>query len=159
MPRRRSDISQHEEDAPGLVPDEMQESVTPDTVSEALPAIPPVVAYTRPETIGELQGDLCDPDLPYWLALNCVKGVGPARFRLLLVSFGTTAEAWRASPAAWQAAGLDTRTTASLEQQRRRIVPEAELERLQRLCLAVSAQKLSTMANRVLSFPPVAPAR
>jgi DNA processing protein len=55
----------------------------------------------------------------------------------LLEAFGTAEEAWKASPAAWQAAGLDTRTNASLEQQRRRIAPEAELERLLRLRVGV----------------------
>jgi DNA processing protein len=55
----------------------------------------------------------------------------------LLEAFGTAEEAWKASPAAWQAAGLNTRTNASLEQQRRRIAPEAELERLLRLRVGV----------------------
>jgi DNA processing protein len=55
----------------------------------------------------------------------------------LLEAFGTAEEAWKASPAAWQAAGLDTCTNASLEQQRRRLAPEAELERLLRLRVGV----------------------
>lgn len=134
MPRRRYDPQPQQEDAPALFPDEAD-----DTASEmaGVRTIPPAVAYTRPEAIGELQGDLSDPDLPYWLALNRVKGIGPARFRLLLEAFGTAEEAWKASPASWQEAGLDARTSAALEQQRRRIEPEAELERLLRLRVGV----------------------
>lgn len=137
MPRRRSEITSQEEDVPSLFPDEMDDDAARDMASAGMPAIPPAVAYTRPEAIGELQGDLSDPDLPYWLALNRVKGIGPARFRLLLEAFGTAEEAWKASPAAWQAAGLDARTNTSLEQQRRRIVPDAEMERLLRLRVGV----------------------
>ncbi len=134
MPRRRYDPQPQQEDAPALFPDEAD-----DTASEmaGVRTIPPAVAYTRPEAIGELQGDLSDPDLPYWLALNRVKGIGPARFRLLLEAFGTAEEAWKASPASWQEADLDARTSAALEQQRRRIEPEAELERLLRLRVGV----------------------
>lgn len=62
-----------------------------------------------------------------------MRGIGPARFKLLLDAFGSAEAAWRGTPSGWQAAGLDMRTTASLEQQRRRIVPEAELERLHTL--------------------------
>jgi hypothetical protein len=36
-----------------------------------------------------------------------VKGIGPARFRLLLDAFGSAEAAWTESVAAWQAAGLD----------------------------------------------------
>lgn len=94
---------------------------------------PRAVAYTQPTTAPEPQGDFADPDLPYWVALNRVKGIGPARFKLLVDAFGTAEAAWAASPAAWQEAGLDARTAASFDQQRRRIVPEAELERLRKL--------------------------
>lgn len=137
MPRRRYDISQQGEDAPTLFPEEMGASAEPADASESIRAIPPAIAYTQPEAIGALQGDLNDPDLPYWLALNRVEGIGPARFRLLFETFGAAAEAWKASTAAWQAAGLDARTIASLEQSRRRITPEAELERLLRLRVGV----------------------
>ncbi len=77
-----------------------------------------------------------DADLPWWLALNRVKGVGPARFRLLLDAFGSARAAWEASPAGWREAGLDERTAAAFERQRAGIVPEAEVEKLARLRVA-----------------------
>lgn len=94
---------------------------------------PRAVAYAQPSTAPDPQGDFADPDLPYWVALNRVKGIGPARFKLLVDAFGTAEAAWAASAAGWQEAGLDARTAASFDQQRRRIVPEAELERLRKL--------------------------
>jgi DNA processing protein len=98
---------------------------------------PRAVPYTAPHAAPVPAGALDDPDLPYWLALNRVKGIGPARFRLLLDTFGAAEAIWQASPAAWQDAGLDARTAAAFEQQRRRIVPDAELERLVRLRIGV----------------------
>src|SRR6185312_6758372 len=93
--------------------------------------IPPAIAYQSASAAPETALD--DPDLPYWLALNRVRGIGPARFRLLLEGFGSARGAWEAGPTDWQAAGLDSRSVAALEQQRRRIEPEAEVERLVRL--------------------------
>jgi len=81
--------------------------------------------------------DLSDPELPFWLALNAVRGIGPARFRLLLDGFGTAESVWRADPKTLLAAGVDTRTVASFTEQRRRIVPGVEVEKLLRLRVGV----------------------
>lgn len=102
--------------------------------------IPPAISYPAPARESSPESALDDPDFPYWLAINRVKGVGPARFRLLLEAFGTAQNAWQATVSDWTAAGLDARTAHSFDQQRRRIVPEAEVERLQRL--RVSALRL-----------------
>lgn len=101
---------------------------------------PRAIEYVQPDELPSLSSD-DDPDLPYWLALSRVKGIGPARFRSLLDAFGTAESAWAADAGAWQRAGLDARTVASFEQQRRHIVPEAERERLLRL--RVAAVRLS----------------
>ena len=98
---------------------------------------PRAIAYTSPSSLPEPRYDLSDPDLPYWLAVSRVKGIGPARFKLLLDAFGTAEVAWDASPAEWQRAGVDARAAAAFEQQRRRIVPEAEIERLVKLRVGV----------------------
>lgn len=117
---------------------------------------PRAIAYTAAEAISAPTSDLSDPDLPYWLALNRVKGIGPARFRLLLDAFGSAEAVWRGEPAAWQAAGLDARTMAAFARQRQRIVPEAEVERLARL--RVSALRVSDAAYpRLLREIPLPP--
>jgi DNA processing protein len=51
---------------------------------------------------------LTDPRY-YWVGLNLVKGVGAARFRLLLEAFGDAEQAWQASPNALREAGLSKR--------------------------------------------------
>lgn len=99
--------------------------------------MPRAVAYAPANDIPPAPLDLADADLPYWVALNRVKGIGPARFSLLLSAFGTAEAVWTSEPQAWLAAGLDARTAASFDEQRRRIVPEAEVERLVRLRVGV----------------------
>ncbi len=136
-----------------FVPDDPQTPDTPVGWSGPLAAldasagngIPPAVRYLPdPPVMSDVQGeraspetagtaDMNDPDLPYWLAINRVKGIGPARFKLLHDAFGSAQEVWQATPADWQEAGLDARTTAAFEQQRSRITPAAELERLVKL--------------------------
>ncbi len=98
---------------------------------------PPAVAYAAPGDLSDPHEMSDDPDLPYWLALNRVKGIGPARFRLLLDAFGSAEAIWMGDAGAWQTAGLDARTAVAFEQQRRRIVPEAEMERLEKLRVGV----------------------
>ena len=106
---------------------------TATTAKSGVTGIPPAIAYQPADAASAPETALDDPDLPYWLALNRVRGIGPARFRLLLEGFGSARGAWEATPADWQAAGLDTRTVAALEKQRRGIEPAAEVERLLRL--------------------------
>jgi DNA processing protein len=140
MPRRSRDAEPPPESA---VLDDTAQGATPQPAATFMEApgdgwaAPRAVAYVAPDALPAPDGDVDDPDLPYWLALNRVKGIGPARFRLLLDAFGTAEAAWRAEQHAWQSAGLDTRTAVAFEQQRRRIVPEAELERLLRLRVSV----------------------
>ena len=77
-----------------------------------------------------------DPDLPWWLALNRVRGVGPARFRLLVEYFGSARGAWEAEPGDWRAMGMDERTSAAFGRQRTLITPDGELETMARLRVA-----------------------
>ncbi|MBF6589289.1 MAG: DNA-protecting protein DprA [Ktedonobacterales bacterium] len=129
------------------------------TIAEA-PAdgwsIPRAVAYTAPEEAPTPTSGLDDPELAYWLAFNRAKGIGPARFRLLLEAFGSAEAAWAGDVRAWQAAGLDARTAAALEQQRRRIVPEAEVERLMRLRVGVVCLRDASYPRllREIALPP-----
>jgi DNA processing protein len=113
-----------------------------DEAPEGAWRIPPARPYLDPAWApepmepGGATGADADADLPWWLALNQVKGIGPARFRLLLDAFGSAREAWEASPAGWRAAGLDERTALAFERQRVGIHPEAEVETLARLRVA-----------------------
>ncbi len=99
---------------------------------------------------------LSDPDMPYWLAVTRVRGIGPARFRLLLDYFGSAQAAWCGDAADWLAAGLDTRTAASFTQQRAHINPQAEVERLARLGIGVLREG-DAAYPRLLSEIPLPP--
>jgi hypothetical protein len=156
MPRRASDAqppggsliatSKAGSLAPGLATPEL-ETLAAAEAAEAPAGIPEApaeewgapraVSYAEPEAAPRPAGRLDDPEVPSWLAFNRVKGIGPARFRLLLDAFGTAEAAWGARLNDWQAAGLDARTAAALEHQRRTIVPEAEVERLVKLHVGV----------------------
>lgn len=143
MPRSPQQDATRDDEA-ALTSDEVPSSAndhhTPMLIAEAPGdgwTAPRAIAYTPPQAVPAPTQNLDDPDLPYWLALNRVKGIGPARFKLLLDAFGSAEAAWHGSFAAWQAAGLDARTANGLEQQRKRIVPEAEVERLTKLRVTV----------------------
>lgn len=122
---------------------------------------PPARPYLLPDQAPEpmtAPDAMDDSDLPYWLALNRVKGIGPARFALLLDTFGSVRAAWEATPADWRHAGLDERTTTALERQRRGIVPEAELERLHTLrvgALRVIDDGYPRLLREIPAPPPV----
>ena len=72
-------------------------------------------------------------ELQYWVALGRVPQIGRARFALLEGHFGSMEDAWRASAAELQAAGLTGAALSALLAARDRIEPEAELEALDRL--------------------------
>ena len=67
----------------------------------------------------------------YWIGFNLVKGIGAARMRLLLDTFGDAGEAWQASPEALRQAGLGPKIVEALLQVRSRYNLEQLMERLQ----------------------------
>jgi DNA processing protein len=71
-------------------------------------------------------------ELQYWVAFGRVPQIGRARIALLEGHFGSMADAWQASPAALQSAGLDGSALSALLAARDGISPEAELEKLDR---------------------------
>jgi DNA processing protein len=66
----------------------------------------------------------------YWIALNKVSGIGPARLRALLEVCGSVEGAWHASIQQMQEAKLDRRSVESLLKARREIHPQQEEERV-----------------------------
>jgi DNA processing protein len=123
--------------------------------------IPPALPYLGPDTLPRETYDAqseADDDLPYWLAFNRVKGIGPARFGLLLGAFGSARVAWQAAPTALRSAGLDERTATSLVRQRARIEPAAEIDRLERLnvtALTLCDARYPALLREIVLPPPV----
>jgi DNA processing protein len=73
-------------------------------------------------------------ELSYWIAFSRTLGIGPARFRLLLNYFeDDVATAWKADSKELAQAGLDEKIIAAFLKQRATIVPQQELERLEKL--------------------------
>jgi DNA processing protein len=60
-----------------------------------------------------------DPTDDYYIGFNLVKGLGPVRLRRLLDTFDDVGAAWRASPGALMAAGLDAKVIENLLATRR----------------------------------------
>jgi DNA processing protein len=98
-------------------------------------------------------------ELSYWIAFSRVIGIGPVRFKLLLDFFHEdVAAAWQASSAALAEAGLDRKTIKSFIRQRASIIPQHELERLERLRVRIITWKDETyplLLRKIEYAPPV----
>lgn len=66
----------------------------------------------------------------YWICLSRVPGIGPARLQRILEHFSDAQAAWEAGAADLLAAGLDQTVVDSLLTARKRLDPDAELERV-----------------------------
>ena len=70
-------------------------------------------------------------ELHYWLGLNLVKGIGPAKVQALIGYFGSVSRAWQANGLELQRIGFDRRTIDSFLETRSRLSLEQEMDRLQ----------------------------
>ncbi len=71
-------------------------------------------------------------ELKYWVAFSRIPRIGAVRGGLLDDYFGSMQAAWHAGPAQLAAAGLDRSTVTSIVNERPKIDPDAEVERLRR---------------------------
>ncbi len=98
-------------------------------------------------------------ELKYWIAFSRVVGIGPVRFKLLLDFFHQdVAVAWQASSVALAEAGLDQKIIKSFIKQRTSIVPQQELDRLERLRVRVITWKdeaYPPLLRKIEYAPPV----
>ena len=69
-------------------------------------------------------------DLPYWIAFSRVPTVGRVRIGLLEERFGSLQAAWEASGSELGASGLTPGVVSAIEQVRRVVEPERELEQV-----------------------------
>lgn len=94
----------------------------------------------------------------YWVAFRMAPAIGRARFELLLKAFGALERAWRASPEALRAAGLDARAITSVSTLKARIDPDAEMARLERAGIRVLTwedQDYPARLKQIYDLPPV----
>ena len=71
-------------------------------------------------------------EVKFWVALNRVPRLGPARFRKLESYFGSLEHAWNAGPGDLKRAGMDDRVVRDFHTVRTRTSPDMEMERLER---------------------------
>ena len=69
-------------------------------------------------------------NLKYWLGFNLVKGIGPAKLKVLIDRFGGVEAAWRASDGDLAALGLDRRTINTFLQTRSSVDLDSELQKV-----------------------------
>jgi DNA processing protein len=98
-------------------------------------------------------------ELAYWIAFSRVMGIGPVRFKLLLDFFAEdVAAAWHANRHELLAAHLDQKTIDKFLLQRATILPQHELERLERLRISIITWKDDTyppLLRKIEYAPPV----
>jgi DNA processing protein len=70
--------------------------------------------------------------LGYWIGFNKARGIGPARLRALLDTFGSVEKAWHAPADALREVGLDRRSLSNLLQARAELDLDAELAKVER---------------------------
>ena len=75
--------------------------------------------------------------LAYWIGFNKVRGIGPARLRALLDTFGGIEAAWTAPVDALRDIGLDRRSIQNLVEVRGNLDLAAELSRVQKAGISV----------------------
>ena len=71
-------------------------------------------------------------DLKYWVALNKIPRLGPARFGRLEKYFRSMSDAWTASSSDLRDAGLDKETVRVIQSKRLTLDPDHELELMER---------------------------
>ena len=98
-------------------------------------------------------------ELAHWIAFSRVIGIGPKRFQTLLDFFHDDATvAWQAARSELMQAGLEEKIVDSFLKQRETIVPEHELQRLEKLRIQVVTWRDATyppLLRRIDYAPPV----
>jgi len=70
------------------------------------------------------------PNLKYWLGFNLVKGIGPAKLKILIDKFGSVRDAWQLSEGSLVAAGLDRRAIDAFLRARASLDLESEMQKV-----------------------------
>ncbi len=99
-----------------------------------------------------------DRALRYWIGFNRTKGIGPVRLRTLIEHFGSIEAAWKASPGALEAAGLDRRTLNSLLSTRKTCDLDAELRAVEHVgswLLTIEDSQYPTLLRQIPDAPPL----
>lgn len=86
-------------------------------------------------------------DIPFWVALSHIRGIGPVRFRKLLEVFGDAATAWHA-PFATLREVLGERLAEEVVTTREKVIPEE-------LCSAIEKEGIKVIPFPDPRYPPL----
>jgi len=89
----------------------------------------------------------------FWIAFNCVAGIGPARLTALMELCGGIEAAWNAPVHQLEAAGLDRRTINNIVAARRKLDPHDELEKVARSGVDILTQEDPGYPTNLLPLP------
>ncbi len=92
-----------------------------------------------------------------WVGFSLVKGIGPARFRGLLQVFGRAADAWRASQADLEAAGLPAAVAQAVVRTRHRVDPAERLAAWEQAGIRVLTWQDADYPERLRPLPQAPP--
>jgi DNA processing protein len=96
-------------------------------------------------------------DLRYWVGFHRIQGIGAVRLRALLERFGDLEQAWHATHAALQSAGLSADLAQQVLQARHELDLKAELEKIEASGYHVLCLKDSAYPDRLkqIASPPI----
>ncbi len=97
-------------------------------------------------------------DLKYWLGFNRVRGIGPAKLRLILDQFGDLGIAWQARPQQFEQLGIDKRAIKNFVTTRDEIELDVEFDRTIRAGVEIivwSSSNYPKFLKEIPSPPPV----
>lgn len=97
-------------------------------------------------------------DLKYWIAFNCIPGIGRVKFSKLEEYFGSMQSAWQANAAEMKAAGLDAKSISNIVHRRSNINIDEILDQLTRYnitALTWHDEKFPRKLKEIYDVPPV----
>jgi DNA processing protein len=97
-------------------------------------------------------------EIKYWVAFNNIPGIGRVRLGQLESYFGSLEPAWKASTGEMKRAGLDSAALRTISEWRDKIVPDAEMEKLERAHVRVLTCNDADYPRRlkeIYDYPPV----
>jgi DNA processing protein len=97
-------------------------------------------------------------ELKYWVSYSKIPGIGRVKTALLLEHFHSMKNAWSASASELREAGLDSKSISSIVNSRPRIVPDAEMEKMDKYkvkAVIYTSPDYPQRLKEIYDYPPI----
>ena len=97
-------------------------------------------------------------DLKYWVSFSKIPGIGRVKIDLLLKHFGNLANAWKAKNIELNTIGIDEKLTTAIAQGKNTIMPDREIENLEKYQVKAIPYLAPQYPKRLLEindYPPI----